>query len=397
MGTRKKEQKIMKGVSCRTIGGEVYWYAHVNWRKTYMGKGDDGRKSATAAKAKELAAKHESRELRGGLEIKRSKFMAFRDLHKWYFALPEIQQQKCLRNNIEHLGHLVKFFGNRPLNQFEMDEQSRYRAFRKREGAADGTIKLEISLLSAMFNEALENKLIPITVKPGKFDRSGDSIPRRPVTDQEYQALLDKANEDFKDVLMCAYESGMRSSEIIGLKRSQVHLDLQHISGAKLDFISLGIFDTKNKTERVIPVSDELKPVLERRIKDKAADDFVFTNRTGRPYFHQKAIGELMRFACKMAKVSYGDKTINKSGDREGIVFHSLRHTRITKWVEAGFSDEIIRRASGHRSLNAYRAYVNIKDALPIMNLVRVSEKTGNFGEKQTPAIPGKVVNLRNA
>ena len=396
MATKQKKVPVMKGVSSRTIQSEIYWYANISGRKMYFGKGEKGRKSAFAAKAKELASKHEARELRGGLEVKRSKFMTFKDLHDWYFALPEVQKRKSWGTNVQHLKHLVDYFGtNNPLNQFEMDQQSHYRAFRKKEGAADGTIKLEISLLSAMFNAALGNKLIPITVRPGKFDRSGDSIPRRTVTDEEYNAILSIANDDFKDVLICAYESGMRSSEIIGLKCSQVHLGLQHISGAILDYIHLGIFDSKNKTERIIPVSSELKPVLEQRIQGKGPDEFVFTNRTGKPYFHQKAIGELMRFACKVAGVVYGDKTINKSGDRDGIVFHSLRHTRITKWVEAGFSDEIIRRASGHRSLNAYRAYVNIKDALPIMNLVRVPEKTDKNGTKQAKAVSGNVVTMR--
>ena len=44
-----------------------------------------------------------------------------------------------------------------------------------------------------------------------------------------------------------------------------------------------------------------------------------------------------MRFACSRAKISYGDKILNKKGERIGIVFHCLRHTRASKWVEAGF------------------------------------------------------------
>jgi len=125
-------------------------------------------------------------------------------------------------------------------------------------------------------------------------------------------------------------------------------------------------------------------------------DDFVFTNSKGNPYTGKQAIAALMKSNCKLAKVKHGDKTINKSGDREGIVFHSLRHTRITKWVEAGFSDEIIRRASGHHSLSAYRAYVNIKDAAPIMNLVRVPEKTDNSGTKQHAPDHDSVITIRN-
>jgi len=67
-----------------------------------------------------------------------------------------------------------------------------------------------------------------------------------------------------------------------------------------------------------------------------------------------------MIFRCKRAGIIYGDKPTNEKGKRIGVVFHCLRHTRTTKWVEMGFSDAIIRRATGHKSLDAYRNYVKL-------------------------------------
>jgi integrase len=381
MATKKKAQKIMKGVSSRTVGGETYWYATLSGRKTYMGKGDEARKSATAAKAKEVLSKHETRELRGGLDVKRSKFMTFKDLHEWYFSLPEVQGQRIYNGKIARLGHLVDFFGNRPLNQFEADEQGRYRHFRTNQKAASGTIDNEIKLLSAMFHAAVKSKLLPSSVMPTVFDRHDEYIPRRTVTEEEYEKLLEKANPDFRDFLICGYETGMRLDEIMELRASRVHLDVKHISGRILDYISLGIFDTKTKAQRHIPVSAALKPVLASRMQGLGRDDYVFKNSHGNPYKYESAIVLLMKSTCQRAKVLYGSK-VNESGERDGITFHCLRHTRITKWVEAGFSDEIIRRASGHHSLAAYRVYVNITDPLPIMNLVISPEKTGKIGTK---------------
>jgi integrase len=378
---RMKKSK-MKGVSCVTRNGETYWYAHIDGRKLYFGKGEDGRKSAQAAKGKHLAEKHEGRELRGGLQMKRAKIANFQELHKWYFELPDMKAQKVYGRKVQALAHLVDYFGKRPLNAFEKDEQSRYVEFRKREGAAEGTVNVEIELLSSMFHEAIKSKQFPVSVMPGQFIRNGDSAPRRTVTEDEYKRLLESANPAFRDVLVCGYESGMRSSEIINLRASQVHLDVSHISGETLDFISLGQFDTKTVAERLIPVSEELKEILIRRMQGLAPDDYVFTNGVGKSYCRKEAISRLMESVCKRAGVKYGDKTVDRHGRREGIVFHSLRHTRVTKWVESGFSDEIIRRASGHHSLNSYRRYVNIRDARPIMNLVKVSEKPDNSSIK---------------
>jgi len=61
-----------------------------------------------------------------------------------------------------------------------------------------------------------------------------------------------------------------------------------------------------------------------------------------------------------------------------------------------GFSHEIIRRASGHKSAAADRVYVNITDPLPIMNLVSTLEKTYNSGTKQDIGFAEIMVTERN-
>ena len=69
------------------------------------------------------------------------------------------------------------------------------------------------------------------------------------------------------------YESGMRNGEISNLRASQVYLDLPHISGQMVDYIDLGIFDTKTGTRRTVPVSARLKGVLERRLQGLSPED----------------------------------------------------------------------------------------------------------------------------
>ncbi len=181
----------------------------------------------------------------------------------------------------------------------------------------------------------------------------------------------------------------MRSSEITNLKASRIHLDVTQIVDGQqhtLDYINLGMFDTKTKTERIVPVSPELKAVLIRRMKGLAPDDYVFTNANGKPYT-RTAITNKMRRLCNRVGVPYGDKTINEDeGRREGIVFHSFRVTRTSKWIKEGFSDEIIRKATGHHSLAAYRRYVNL-DASSVMRLVRPIRHTDDIKPSETLAI----------
>ena len=358
----------MKGVTSSTRNGVEYWYARVNGQKKYCGKGAKGRELAFAAKAKDIARSYENKEINAGLKVKKTPFKTVRDIINWYMLLPSSQEKKSFVGETFRAKHILNHFGDKPLNAIDPDRQESYRSHRESEGAASGSIDLEIKLLSAVYHLARKRKKIPHEVMPGEFILKKESVPRRTIADDEFQKLLEHSDDDLADILICGYESGMRVTEICELSAGKVLLDVHHISGRKLDYISLGVFDTKNQTKRHIPISPRLKEVLKRRIATLSSDDFVFTKAEGAKH-NKNSVMVLLRTACKKAGIQYGDKARNSKGERTGIVFHSLRHTRITKWVMAGYSDEIIRMASGHKSLDAYRKYIHL-DPSAVMRLV---------------------------
>jgi integrase len=368
----------MKGVSCVTRKGVEYWYANLDGQKKYCGKGDKGYKLATAAKAKSIARGYENKEVGAGLKVKKVVFKNVTKMSNWYMTLPHIQEQGRYNRKLSLVRHILEYFGNKPINRVEADDMERYREHRRVQEAAHGTIDLELGALRAMYNLALKRKKITSDDMPGEFVLRNERNPRRIITDDEFESLLKHANDDFSDLLICAYETAMRQAEVFNLTASQVRLNIQHISGEIVDYIDLGIFDTKNKTRRTVPVSPQLKQILERRLEGLSGDDLVFTNQGQK--FYPVLIRLRLRSCCEKAKVPYGDKLLNKKGERIGIVFHCFRHTRTTKWVEMGFSDEIIRRATGHKSLEAYRNYVKL-DPHVVMRLVKDS-KTDNSGTK---------------
>jgi integrase len=363
--------KTMKGVTSITRNRTEYWYARIDGQKKYCGIGEKGKKIAIAAKAKEIARKYEDKEANAGLRVKKVEFKNFTKLCNWYMQQPSVQEQAGYKRKISGCKHLIDYFGNRRINQIEGTDQEKYRAHRKQQGAKDGTINLEIEILSATYNMALKDKKIRFNDKPGRFVFKFSHNPRRKVAEDEYTNLLKNAEPDLRDLIIAGYESAMRSGELCNLTAGKVHLDIRHISGKTVDYIDLGIFDTKNKTRRTVPVSKEFKIVLQRRLKGLGPDDLIFT-KGGRKWSRNKIALEMAEL-CKKAEIAYGDNALNKKGERIGIVFHCFRHTRITKWVEMGFSDEIIRRASGHKDLKAYRNYVKL-DPVAVMRLVRSNE-----------------------
>jgi len=374
-----KTKKKIKGVICKN----GYWYARVEGNLKYCGKGDKGFKLAKASRMKWEVKQYENREVNAGLKVKKVELRKIIDLSNWYMTLPGIQEQKIYQRKLSACANLMKYFGSKRVNRLEADDQERYRVHRRDQGAMDGTVDLEIQLLSAMYHLALKRKKINIDAMPGEFVKKGNFNPRRIVTKLEFEKLLNHAAPDFRDALVCGYESAMRSSEICKLTAGQIHLDMQHISGTILEYIDLGIFDTKTGARRTVPVSARLKEVLKRRIKNLTPDDHVFTNKGKR--YYKALITIQMKMTCDKAGVIYGDKPVNKKGARIGIVFHCLRHTRTTRWVEAGFSDEIVRRATGHRSLGAYQQYIKL-DPYAVMRLVEIP-KTDKNGTRLTQAL----------
>ena len=348
----------MKGVNCIIRKDVEYWYARIDGEKKYCGRGSEGQKLAVAAKAKDITKRYENIEFRAGLKVKKAEFKTVQDLSNWYMTIPSVQEKRGYTRKLFAVKHLVKYFGRKQITQADADEQERYREHRRSQGAAGNTMAVEMALLSAMYHMALKRKKINYEAMPGEFLIKTETNPRRLITDAEFDLMLNKATDNFKDILICGHESAMRSQEIANLTAGQVHLNIQHISGRKLNYIDLGIFDTKTGARRTVPVSDRLKDVLERKIKSLDPEDCIFTN-AGKKYT-DVSISQAMKRTCEKAGVPYGDKLLNKKGERVGIVFHCLRHTRTSEWIEMGFSDEIVRRATGHKSLEAYQRYVKL-------------------------------------
>jgi integrase len=370
----------MKGVTSQTRNGITYWYARIRNKKVYCGKDDAGYQAAVLAR-EEATKEKRLRKLMGlgmGKEVKKIQaveegFKTVKDLSNWYMELPSIQKQVRYPAKVDSCVHLLRHLGNKPVGGVETDTLETYRGKRESENAASGTIDLEVSVLRSMYRKAWKSRKIHADSIPGEFPITNEHSPRRPITEDEYTKLLENSSQDFGDVVLAGWESAMRSGEICKVTASQVQLDVRHISGQTIDCIDLGIFDTKNKTRRTVPVSAALKEVLKRRLEGLGPDDLVFT-RDGKP-FTNVIIANRFKRLCIKAGLPQGDKLKNAKGERIGLVFHCLRYTRTTLWIQAGFSDEIVRRATGHKSLEAFRRYVQ-PDPTIVMRLVQDGRKT---------------------
>lgn len=387
----------MTGITKRTVKGakgktHTYWYATINGQKKYMGSGPKGKERAEAARGKHLGKKYENQNVQAGLDVKRSEFESIPEMLEWYLDLPDIKKQKSFNRKQIAANNLIEYFTDQNIKLVHTtpDTIDKYIEQRREQKVLDSTINVELSLLNNAYKLAVQKWQVHRDFVPGSFvisQKDIEEVPRRLVTDEEYTKLVDAATDDFRDMIVLAYETAMRSGEICNLRFYRVHLDevVSEVPYKTANYISLGKFGTKNKTDRIVPLSETAQKLLRKRLEGLHPDDYVFLTDNAQP-FTSAMVSERFRSTCNRAGIIYGDEIVERAdGEKErlGIVFHCLRHTRTTLWVRMGLSDEIIRRATGHLSLAAYQKYVKL-DAGDIMVLVNGRTDLGQKPPKPT-------------
>ena len=152
----------------------------------------------------------------------------------------------------------------------------------------------------------------------------------------------------------------MRLSEIAGLRLSQVDLQRRVI---RLDH-------TKNSSPRTVPLTAAATQVFQNAVNNPirpSETDLLFFGEPGkdgrrRPYMFDKA--------WTQAKVDAG--LVN-------FRFHDLRHEAVSRFVEAGLSDQEVAAISGHKSMQMLKRYTHLRAEDLVEKLDRVRQYTGDF------------------
>lgn len=155
--------------------------------------------------------------------------------------------------------HLQAFFGKYSMAAVSADLVAKYRDERLAAGKSNNTVRIELAMLGHLFRTAIQEWGIGLTFNPVANVRKPSPGPgrnRRLSTDE--QKLLFAAAEAHSNpmlgwIVRLAVETGMRSSEITGLRRPQIDLRRRVVTLA----------DTKNGTARVVPLTRAAAEILQ--------------------------------------------------------------------------------------------------------------------------------------
>jgi len=269
---------------------------------------------------------------------------------------------------------LQHFFGSKLLSEINPFMIERYKQKRMEEGVSVRTINIELACLRHMFNMAMrwsKAQKNPVSeVKLFKEPEGKDRI----LSPEEEEKLFDAIRSSnrtrhLESIIVTALATGMRKSEVLNLKWSNVDL-LNRI---------ITVEGTKSGRVRKIPMNNRLTEILSGGKKVNRSES-VFVNERGKPY---KSFRTSWDHVLGRAKI-------------EGLTFHSLRHTFGSRLGMAGVDLGTIQELMGHADLKMTKRYYHPTSAHKREAVEVLDRVTSNFTTEGIDRDNRKVVNIGN-
>ena len=301
--------------------------SHGQRKREKIGKAEDARKVLNKKLSELTLEEH------GIIEDEK---VTLKEFAKEYLIQKKNSTQACtyIRDEVSVNLHLVPYFGKEYLFNITPHKIFSYQSKRLSEGVCNATVKREVACLKNLLNTAVTWKRIkanPIKAVPKLKEPPGRL---RYLTLEEINNLLAYCPDPphpLRAIITVALTTGMRKSEILGLKWDYIKPDNR--------FIILPI--TKNNTVRVVPMNDTLLKALKELPRES---DFVFWNARG------KHLGDVKRSfatACRRAGI-------------ENFRFHDLRHTYASHLAMRGVHMRALQELLGHKDIKMTQRYSHL-------------------------------------
>lgn len=214
------------------------------------------------------------------------------------------------------------------------------------------TIAHHISTLNNFFKFCMREQILfidpMVSIRLPKVDKDLPIV----LNEEEVEKLLDVAYKkafdspfNFRDFCMLEvlYASGLRISELVNLKLSDLHLTMNLIR-------CLG----KGSKERLIPIADVTIEVINLYIDDYRPElmkhhesDFLFLNYMGNPISRQSFFKTIKKLALE-------------ANIKKNISPHTLRHSFATHLLSHGADLRSIQEMLGHSNISTTTIYTHV-------------------------------------
>lgn len=252
------------------------------------------------------------------------------------------------KRDLTKLSQFLKKQGISEAREITTADLNSYVLYLEKENFAVATISRNIASIKAFFHYLLKEDKILTDVSEGlKSPKIEKKIPGVLSTDEVVRLLEQPKGDTPKEIrdktmLEVLYATGIRVSELINLKVSDVNMTMGYI------------VCTDASKERVIPFGAEAKQSLihylgysrEAMVEDKGSD-ILFVNCSGQPMSRQ-GFWKLIKYYAKKANID------------ADITPHTLRHSFAAHLVENGADLRSVQEMLGHSDISTTQIYANM-------------------------------------
>lgn len=341
-------KRSLQGSVIRSADGRR-WYARVRYTDAAGHRREKKRTFPTHAAAKLAIA-----ELQSEIDLERpgsdktfADLVAFFKLHymkpaRFVGAQHAGGYRQPLASIKVYIDAASAFFGTRPLAAISYADLHDYKRMiereptRRKRSRSVADINHHLKMVRRLLNIAIEQGWLDVS----PFKRGGPLINEtaaaartRVLTQNEETALLKQCSgprSHLRPLVVFAVETAMRRGELQKVRWCDIDLTAR--------VIRVEATNTKTLRPRLVPISARLKTELERL---KGGNVWPAS-----PVFGPADFKKAFLTACRLAGLT-------------DVHFHDLRHTAITRMLEAGISPPLVMKISGHSQHKTFMRYVN--------------------------------------
>lgn len=239
---------------------------------------------------------------------------------------------KTIKSYLHYITDLLNYSNKNP-RTVATEDIRRYLENLADKGCSASTLNIAHSAFKLYFEKILNRRFFANIPRAKQSKKLPETITKEEI----HQIFAVIKNVKHKLMLGFMYSSGLRVSEVINCKVKD------------LDFASrlLRVRQAKGAKDRTTILSEKLCPVLEKYLKNKDADDYVFeSDRKGK--LTERTVQKVFSDA------------LCESGIKRPATCHSLRHSFATHLLEAGTSIRYIQELLGHTKIETTQIYTKV-------------------------------------
>jgi len=238
------------------------------------------------------------------------------------------------RTYVNQIKYFSQFLGHSPAKATNEDVR-RYQLHMAQSGFSLSTRTIAVAALKFFFNVTLQRRDIGDYIPTPR----GESRLPNVLSQDEVALLLDAApGPKALAALSAAYGAGLRASEVVHLKLSDIDGD------RKLIRVEHG----KGRKERYVMLSPHLRKVLLDWWRVYRSRGWLFSGRNPVNPLSTRTLNYYCRVAAK------------KAGFNKMVSTHMLRHSFATHLMEQGVDIRIIQTLLGHKNINTTTIYTRV-------------------------------------